>query len=108
MMEVGNIFAISSAWKATMGRTHVLIGHFGGTLTHGSGYLTELIFAPVERLSPTHAAVVPASINISAVHFPADGKIDFARDVQPIFSHSCYECHGPTKRSGQLRLDNKQ
>src|SRR5689334_6695920 len=28
MMEPGNILALSSAWKATLGRTHVLIVHF--------------------------------------------------------------------------------
>ena len=82
-------------------------GHFGGSLTHGSGYLTELIFAPASESQPA-APVVPASIDISTVHFPADGKIDFIRDVQPILAHDCYECHGPTKRSGSLRLDNKQ
>src|SRR3954454_14271320 len=47
----------------------IVTGHFGGTLTHGSGYLTELIFAPAERLSNNHASVVPASIDISRVHF---------------------------------------
>ncbi|MGB7160618.1 MAG: PSD1 and planctomycete cytochrome C domain-containing protein [Tepidisphaeraceae bacterium] len=40
--------------------------------------------------------------------FPADGKIDFTRDVQPILAHTCYECHGPSKRRGALRLDNKE
>ena len=41
--------------------------------------------------------------DINSVHFPADGKIDFLRDVQPIFANKCYECHGPTKRGGALR-----
>ena len=26
------------------------------------------------------------------------GKIDFARDVQPILRQQCYECHGPAKQ----------
>jgi mono/diheme cytochrome c family protein len=34
-------------------------------------------------------------------------KIDFARDVQPIFNASCLECHGAKKSKGQLRLDSK-
>jgi hypothetical protein len=33
--------------------------------------------------------------------------IDFARDIQPILSENCYQCHGPstTGRKGGLRLD---
>src|SRR3954454_22417553 len=34
-------------------------------------------------------------------------KVDFARDVQPIFKTACYQCHGPDKQKGKLRLDAK-
>lgn len=34
--------------------------------------------------------------------------IDFHRDVAPIFAKHCYECHGPKKQEGGLRLDNRQ
>jgi len=37
----------------------------------------------------------------------ADVAIDFARDIQPIFSKHCTECHGPKKRKGGVRLDLK-
>ncbi len=30
--------------------------------------------------------------------------IDYARDIKPIFEKNCYECHGPTKARGRLRL----
>ncbi|MBP6822540.1 MAG: DUF1549 domain-containing protein [Acidobacteria bacterium] len=33
-------------------------------------------------------------------------KVDFARDIQPIFRAHCQSCHGETAK-GQLRLDNK-
>jgi mono/diheme cytochrome c family protein len=36
------------------------------------------------------------------------GKIDFAKDVQPIFRKSCYGCHGEKTQLGGLRLDSKQ
>jgi mono/diheme cytochrome c family protein len=31
--------------------------------------------------------------------------IDFARQVEPIFSRHCYACHGPDEEEGGLRLD---
>jgi mono/diheme cytochrome c family protein len=34
-------------------------------------------------------------------------RINFATDVQPIFTASCVSCHGPKKRKGDLRLDRK-
>ena len=34
----------------------------------------------------------------------APTAVDFVRDVQPILSNNCYECHGP-KAKGGLRLD---
>ncbi len=34
-------------------------------------------------------------------------KVDFARDIQPIFADSCYGCHGPKSQLGGLRLDDR-
>jgi len=34
-------------------------------------------------------------------------KIDFAKDVQPIFRQNCVPCHGPTLQSSGMRLDRK-
>jgi mono/diheme cytochrome c family protein len=35
-------------------------------------------------------------------------KIDFVKDVQPIFTRSCVACHGPNTQMAGLRLDAKQ
>jgi mono/diheme cytochrome c family protein len=35
-------------------------------------------------------------------------KVDFVKDVQPIFTRSCVMCHGPNTQMAGLRLDAKQ
>ena len=42
---------------------------------------------------------------IAALPPPAAVKVDFARDVAPIFQEKCQVCHGPDKQMGGLRLD---
>ena len=36
------------------------------------------------------------------------GKVDFRRDVQPIFKANCYGCHGSTLQMNNLRLDRRR
>lgn len=40
----------------------------------------------------------------------AAAGIDFARQIQPILSENCYQCHGPgdSSRKGRLRLDTRE
>jgi mono/diheme cytochrome c family protein len=35
-------------------------------------------------------------------------KIDFARDIQPIFAKHCYSCHGPKAEESAFRLDSRE
>jgi hypothetical protein len=34
-------------------------------------------------------------------------KVDFIHEVRPLLKQSCYQCHGPEKKKGSLRLDVK-
>jgi mono/diheme cytochrome c family protein len=34
-------------------------------------------------------------------------KVDFVRDIQPIFKASCLKCHGPEKPKAQFRVDSR-
>src|SRR5215813_7274951 len=42
--------------------------------------------------------------------YPATGHIDFDREIRPIFSENCYQCHGPDEkaRKAKLRLDTRE
>lgn len=35
-------------------------------------------------------------------------KVDFARDIQPLFRDRCIECHGPAQQMRGLRLDRRR
>ena len=43
----------------------------------------------------------------SASNLTQQSKVEFVRDIQPIFAANCYQCHSAQKASGQLRLDAK-
>ena len=35
-------------------------------------------------------------------------KVDFVKDIQPIFAENCIGCHGPKRHEGQVRWDNRE
>ncbi len=55
-------------------------------------------------------AVLSAMLSVcfAGVCSAAEGtKIDFVRDIQPIFQQACLDCHGPEKQKNSYRLDAK-
>ena len=38
---------------------------------------------------------------------PAAQKVDFARDIHPIFAQSCLRCHGPEQPKSNFRLTDR-
>ncbi len=78
-----------------------VVGHDGGTLTHGSGYLTRYMPTPIKN-------IFGMDISQDEDNGPlALDEADIYLDViDPIFKQTCYECHGPDKEKGDLRLDS--
>ena len=70
----------------------ILTGHWGGSLTHGPGYLTAGLVP--EAAEPMLRPV--ADIRSAVVY----------RDmVQPVLHDNCYGCHSAARVKGGLRLD---
>ncbi|WP_316812199.1 c-type cytochrome domain-containing protein [Pedobacter heparinus] len=69
-------------------------GHLGGSLTHGSDYLT----APLKEDGAKARAAIPAIPNIQQALVYQDA-------IQPLLKNRCYSCHGTEKQKGKLRLD---
>src|SRR5262252_10829488 len=44
----------------------------------------------------------------AAVRAQAPAKVDFGRDIQPIFQEHCVECHGSSQQMRGLRLDRRR
>ena len=52
-------------------------------------------------------AVLSLFVSFTAAYSQTPNKIDFSRDVQPIFRTNCVGCHGPSQQMNGLRLDRK-
>jgi len=72
-----------------------ITGHLGGSLTHGSDYLT----APLKSDGPKGAAI-PAIANVQEAFV-------YQNAIQPLLKSRCYSCHGSEKQKGKLRLDEE-
>ena len=55
--------------------------------------------------------IIPLTLFVcvfAAIYFAqAPDKVDFARDIQPIFQQNCISCHGPSQQMNGLRLDRR-
>ena len=63
-----------------------------------AGYVAILllVIAAARLGAPQETAALPPASSI---------KVEFARDIEPIFKNRCLGCHGVAVQSGQLRLD---
>ena len=63
------------------------------------GLLVVAIAAAEDGFSPAQIAKLPA---------PSAWKIDFAREVKPIFDTACVKCHGKGKDKGNFSLETRE
>ncbi len=75
----------------------IVASHFGGSLTHGSDYLTRYAPEPLRGLLAGKRGLGTASKT------PEESA--FASTVLPILERTCVNCHGAEKAKSNLRLD---
>ncbi len=79
----------------------VVTAHFGGSLTHGSNYLTENAPHFVKQFMGEKSKA-PSAIGQGGTN------VFFASKIAPIFEAKCVQCHGPEKQKGKFRLDTPE
>lgn len=53
------------------------------------------------------AAAYAADVDVSKLPPAASQSgVTFDKDIKPIFEKSCFKCHGPEKKKGDLRVDS--
>jgi len=71
----------------------IITGHLGGSLTHGSDYLSPW------RTPDTSTVQRKAIPNVQEA-------VAYTDIIQPLLQTKCYGCHGKNKQKGKLRMDD--
>jgi uncharacterized membrane protein len=78
-----------------------ITGHWGGNLTHGEGYFTEVL--PADLQSLLGVAVQP-ELGPQLTEETWENAQLYAEVIQPILNKNCKSCHNPRNRKGELDL----
>jgi hypothetical protein len=77
-----------------------LAGHYGGSLTHGSDYLTRYMPNGLRKLAGLEVQTPITRKVITNL----DSAIVYADIIDPIFATYCTSCHNESKRKGDLMM----
>ncbi len=78
--------------------TIMITGHLGGSLTHGSDYISK----PFARLFSADSNAVTTIKPLPNVQ----EAIAYNDVIRPILQTKCYSCHNANKKKGGLRMDD--
>ncbi|GGF49386.1 hypothetical protein GCM10011339_42500 [Echinicola rosea] len=82
-------------------------GHYGGSLTHGSGFLTEDLPDDVRAFLGEDPYGVEGLATMESDEIDKTlSQIEFTKDINPITASYCESCHGEDEQKGGLRLDD--
>ena len=75
-------------------------GHFGGSLTHGSDYLTQYMPNTLRKLAGMPAKESKEIKPITNL----EEAVVYSDIIYPIFDTRCVSCHNPDKKKGELMM----
>ncbi len=75
-------------------------GFLGAEVSFGQGHLFKGVYESNKPTGTANNGDPPAPV-------PADGKVDFGRDVAPILKDTCLRCHGGEKIKGKFNMKTK-
>jgi uncharacterized membrane protein/mono/diheme cytochrome c family protein len=75
----------------------MITGHMGGSLTHGSDYLTKPLKQLFNKDSVANEIIKPIA-NVQEA-------VAYTDVITPILQSKCYSCHNANKQKGGLRMD---
>ncbi len=104
--SAGRARAMTAAYRVSLVLSAAVVAaaaHWGGTIVYGEGYLTEVLF-PEPATQPSVGGTQLTQLEEA----PPGLTVDFATQIAPIFADHCIECHGPSKKKGNLRLDERR
>jgi uncharacterized membrane protein len=96
-----------NSYRAVLFITAALLmatGHLGGSLTHGSDFLTRYAPGPLKKMVGL-LSVGNGPAKPTVFKDPQQFSV-FEAVVLPIFQNKCIACHGPKKSKAGLRLDS--
>ena len=79
-------------------------GHYGGSLTHGSDYLTQYMPNPLRQL----VGLPPKESEEAVVIKNLDEAVVYADIIHPILESRCVSCHNDDKKKGELMMHTVQ
>lgn len=91
--------------SSVMAATLTIAGHFGGTITHGEGYLLGKEEKLVEISKKLEKQTKIDSTNSQKKTLKQ--TFLYNEKVAPILEKKCYSCHSSRKKKGGLRLDSE-
>lgn len=93
-----NVQVNKTVLSITLLITIMITGHLGGSLTHGSDYISK----PLARLFSSDSNAVTTIKPLPNVQ----EAIAYNDVIRPILQTKCYSCHNANKKKGGLRMDD--
>ena len=101
--QLGDSAGLTKLYRALVIPGAILVsltGHYGGAAVHGADYLPIMPWEMFAAGKPKN----PDSASLAAL----PEKVEFWRDIDPIFKKACYECHDAKEQKGELRMDTRE